>query len=222
MTILDILERRKSVRAYLDKPVSKAVLKELLTGAGLSPSGGNLQPWHVHVVIGESLDLLKQQVQQKLAKNSMGDGMEFQVYPENLHEPYRSRRYECGEALYKTIGIERDNKIGRLMQVAKNFEFFGAPVGIFFTIDRKMGQPQWAHVGMFMQTLMLLAEERGLATCPQEAWTMMHQTVGNFIELPEDHILYAGMALGYEDKSQPINSLKTDRAALDEFVVFHE
>ncbi|UTW55614.1 nitroreductase [Kordiimonas sp. SCSIO 12610] len=222
MSVGKLLETRKSVRAYLDKPVSSDLLVNILEQAKQSPSGGNVQPWHVHVVSGEVLYKLKLIVQKKLSENPMGDGMEYHIYPESLKEPYRTRRYECGEALYKTIGIEHDNKFGRLMHVARNFEFFGAPVGMFFTIDRAMGRPQWVHLGMFMQTFMLLAEENGLATCPQEAWTMMHKTVADFLNLPDEQMLYAGMALGYEDTKHPINSLRTDRAKLEEFTVFHE
>ncbi len=222
MIVSDCIQNRKSVRAYLDKPVPKGVLRELLEKAKQSPSGGNVQPWFVHVLTGEKLQALKITVQSKLQESPMGDGMEYNIYPENLKEPYRTRRYECGEALYKTIGIERDNKFGRLMQVARNFEFFGAPVGLFFTIDRNMGRPQWAHMGMFMQTFMLLAHEEGLATCPQEAWTMMHKTVDELLGLPKEQMLYAGMALGYEDTSHPINSFRTTRSSIDEFAIFHE
>jgi nitroreductase len=210
------------VRAYQNKPVSKELLIEILECVKQSPSGGNVQPWSVHIVMADALSELKKMVQAKLAENPMGDGMEYSIYPEGLKEPYRSRRYDCGEALYQSIGIERDNKFGRLFQVAKNFEFFGAPVGLFFTIDRAMGPPQWAHLGMFMQTFMLLAEEKGLATCPQEAWTMMHKTIAEFLHLPDEQMVYAGMALGYEDTNHPINQFRTSRINLDEFAIFHE
>jgi nitroreductase len=222
MIVSDCIQNRKSVRAYLEKPLPEGVLRELLEKAKQSPSGGNIQPWFVHVLTGEKLQAFKTTVQSKLQESPVGDGMEYNIYPESLKEPYRTRRYECGETLYKTIGIGRDNKFGRLIQVAQNFEFFGAPAGLFFTIDRNMGRPQWAHMGMFMQTLMLLAHEEGLATCPQEAWTMMHKTVGNFLGLPKEQMLYAGMALGYEDTSHPINSFRTTRSSIDEFAIFHE
>jgi nitroreductase len=221
-TVINAVKNRKSVRAYLDKLVSRELLVQLLENAKHSPSGGNVQPWSVHIVMDNALSELKKTVQEKLAENPMGDGMEYNIYPEALVEPYRSRRYECGEALYQSIGIERKNKFGRLFQAAKNFEFFGAPVGLFFTIDRRMGPPQWAHLGMFMQTFMLLAEEKGLATCPQEAWTMMHKTINEFLNLPDEQMVYAGMAVGYEDTEHPINNFRTTRAPLDEFANFYE
>jgi nitroreductase len=101
--------------------------------------------------------------------------------------------------------------------VAKNYVFFGAPVGLFFCLDRKLGPPQWADMGMFMQSVMLLAVERGLDTCPQEAWAQWARTVAEFVGLPDDHMVFAGMALGFADETAPINTLRTRREPIDEF-----
>ena len=147
----------------------------------------------------------------------MGEGSEYHVYPPNLHEPYRSRRFKCGEDLYASIGIARENKPARLMQFARNYEFFGAPVGLFFSIDRRMGADQWADVGMFMQNIMLLARAHGLHTCPQEAWAVWPKTVAEFLGMPAEHMLFCGMALGHGDESAPVNSWRTERASLAEF-----
>ena len=121
---------------------------------------------------------LKERVRASLAANPAGEGTEFPVYPPALGEPWRGRRFASGEQLYAALGIPREDRPARLRQFARNFELFGAPVGLFFSIPRHFGPPQWAHLGMFMQNVMLLAEERGLATCAQEAWALVHKTVG--------------------------------------------
>jgi nitroreductase len=119
--------------------------------------------------------------------------------------------------MYSALGIPREDKASRMAAIARNFEFFGAPVGMFFCLDRRMGPPQWSDVGMYMQSVMLLAREHGLHTCAQEAWSVWHRTVGEFLRLPPELLLFAGMALGYRDESAPINRLRTDRAPLGEF-----
>jgi nitroreductase len=149
----------------------------------------------------------------------MGEPPEYDVYPPNLWEPFRTRRFQNGEDLYATLGIPREDKPARLRQLARNGDFFGAPVGLFFCLDRWLGPPQWADLGMYMQNVMLLATERGLDTCPQEYWARYPKTVGDFLNLPADHMLFSGMALGYGDPDAPINTL---RAARDPFEVWGE
>lgn len=217
MNVADAVASRMSCRAYRSTPVPEATVRAILEAARRSPSGGNLQPWHVHVLTGAPLAELLADVRRKLPQNPRGEGAEYHVYPAELWEPYRSRRYQCGEDLYATIGVPREDKLARLRQFARNYEFFGAPVGLFFFIDRGMGPPQWADVGMFMQSVMLLAREHGLDTCPQEAWSAWHRTVGDYLRVPAELMLFAGMALGYRDEAAPINRLRTDRAALAEF-----
>lgn len=219
MNVADAIASRMSCRAYRPTPVPEATVRAILEAARRSPSGGNLQPWHVHVLTGAPLAELLADVRRKLPQSPRGEGAEYHVYPSELWEPYRSRRYRCGEDLYATIGVPREHKLARLRQFARNYEFFGAPVGLFFLIDRGMGPPQWADVGMFMQSVMLLAREHGLDTCPQEAWSAWHRTVGEFLRVPAELMLFAGMALGYRDEEAPINRLRTDRAALEEFAV---
>lgn len=207
MNVTEAVDRRVSVRAYLDKPVPGALVREILEAARRAPSGGNLQPWRVHAVTGDPLERLKA----KAAANPGGEPPEYAVYPENLWDPFRTRRFECGEDLYATLGIPREDKPARLRQLFRNTQFFGAPVGLFFSLDRKLGPPQWSDVGMYMQTVMLLAVERGLATCAQEFWARYPKTVAEHIGLPDDHMLFSGMALGFADDSAPINSLRTRR-----------
>ncbi|GFE81031.1 NADH dehydrogenase [Steroidobacter agaridevorans] len=217
MNVTNAVASRISCRAFLDKPVEKQILVEILETAKRAPSGGNLQPWLVHVLAGQPLAEFLAAIRSKRSMLPVGEGTEYNIYPPELHDPYRARRFKCGEDLYATIGVPRDNKLARIRQFSRNYEFFGAPVGLFFCIDRRMGQDQWADLGMFMQTVMLLARERGLHTCAQEAWAIWHKTIAEFLRLPPDVMLFSGMALGYMDESAPINSLRTERAALDDF-----
>jgi nitroreductase len=221
MNVTSAVTSRISCRAFLDKPVPKQTLVEILESARRAPSGGNLQPWLVHVLTGTPLAEFLATVRSKLPMLPVGEGTEYNIYPPELQDPYRARRFKCGEDLYATIGIPRDNKPARLGQFARNYEFFGAPVGLFFCIDRRMGPDQWADLGMFMQTVMLLAREHGLHSCAQEAWAIWHKTIAEVLRLPPDVMLFSGMALGYMDEGAPINSLRTERAALDEFATLH-
>ena len=192
-------------------------VRALLDAAKQSASGGNLQPWHVYVLTGEPLREFVALMEKRWQSNPAGEGSEYDIYPKNLGEPYRTRRFECGEDLYTTLGIPREDKRARVMQVMRNFRFFDAPVGLFFAIDRQMGIDQWMDIGMFQQSIMLAAREQGLHTCPQEAWAIWHKTVAEFVGMPPELMLCCGMALGYMDESAPVNGLRTRRAGLDEF-----
>jgi len=210
MDVSEAVARRMSVRAFKPDPVSGAVVREILEAARQAPSGGNLQPWRVYALAGEALAAFKAEV----AADGMQDP-EYAVYPENLWDPMRTRRFECGEDLYASIGIPREDRPARFRQLARNAEFFGAPVGLFFCLDRKVGPPQWSDVGMFMQTVMLLAIERGLDTCAQEYWARYPKTIARFVNLPDDHMIFSGMALGYRDEAHPINGWRTRRDPFD-------
>lgn len=217
MNVSEAVESRTSCRAFLPTPVPGSTVRAILDAARRTPSGGNLQPWHVFALAGEPLADLLATIRGKLPTHPRGDGAEYDVYPAKLGEPYRTRRFRVGEDMYATIGISREDKLGRLLQFARNYEFFGAPVGLFFCIDRQMGPPQWSDLGMYMQTVMLLAREQGLHSCAQEAWCVWHRTVGEFLALPPELMLFAGMALGHRDPDAPINRLKSERAPLEEF-----
>jgi len=207
MNVSEAVAKRTSVRAFRPDPVPGSVVRDILERAARAPSGGNLQPWQVYAIAGPPLAEFKARV----AANPFGEAPEYDVYPPNLWDPFRTRRFKNGEDLYATIAIPREDKPARLRQLAKNGEFFGAPVGIFFCLDRKLGPPQWADLGMYMQNVMLLALEQGLDTCPQEYWARYPQTVGEFLRLPEHLMLFSGMALGYRDASHPINTLVAER-----------
>ena len=208
---------RRSIRQFLDKPVAKEDVIDILEQAKRAPSGGNLQPWKVYVLAGEFRDRLVNTVAEKSAINPVGDGTEYDIYPPQLTDPYRTRRRDVGSDLYQLIGIPREDKMAKFAQLAKNFEFFGAPVGLIFTIDRQMGLGQWADLGMFMQNVMLMAKSKGLDTCAQEAWAVWHKTIAEIAEIPDEEMVFAGMCLGYADSDAVINELVSKRANLDEF-----
>lgn len=222
MKVSEAVAERFSARAFLDTEVSDEQIRRILDRARQAPSGGNLQPWHVYVVSGQPLEELKALIRSKQVDFPRGEPPEYNVYPPELHEPYRSRRYQCNEDLYAAIGIPREDRPARLRQFARNLQGFGAPMVLFFSIDRLMGNNQWAHLGMFMQTVMLLAVEEGLHTCPQEAWSAFHDTVSGLLGLPDDQLFYCGMAIGRADMDHPINQWRTERAPLEEIACFLE
>lgn len=220
--VADLLRSRISTRAFLPEAVAASTIREILDIARFAPSGGNLQPWKIHVVLGPARDRLVALVKKAVAENPFADEAELKIYPEALWEPHRSRRFEIGESMYSLLGIPREDKMARLQWMLNNFEFFGAPVGLFFTLDRRFDRGQWAHLGMLMQSIALVAEEKGLASCMQEAWATRARTVSEFLGVPETEQLYCGMAIGRADPSAPVNRLRSTRAPLDEFVAFHE
>ncbi|MEP6966652.1 MAG: nitroreductase [Pseudomonadota bacterium] len=206
MDVSEAAARRMSVRAFRPDLVPGSVVREILEAARGAPSGGNLQPWRVYALAGAPLAEFKALI----ARTPM-EAPEYDVYPPNLWEPFRTRRYQCGEDLYGAIGIGREDRPARFAQLARNLDFFGAPVGLFFCLDRKLGPPQWADVGMYMQTVMLLAVERGLDTCAQEFWARYPKTVAAFVDLPDDHMVFSGMGMGYRDEAAAINAWRTRR-----------
>lgn len=212
ISVTEALLGRHSVRAFLDRPVAAELVHDIIDVARRAPSSSNMQPWRLAAMAGEDLARLKAAVRQSMTANPMGEGSEYKIYAANLKQPYNGHRVKCAEDMYGTIGIPRDNKLGRLMQFARNFDFFGAPVGMILSIDRAMEPGQWADLGIFLQSLLLLAHERGLATCPQAAWAAMHRTVRAHLGLPDELMVYCGISLGYADPAHAINGLVTDRA----------
>jgi nitroreductase len=216
MKVSDAVLARRSIRAFTSEPINNKVIKDLLALAARSPSGGNLQPWKIYVV----------------NKKSMKKFIEFQdnwdqpetpgyaIYPSGLTEPYRTSRYQLGEAMYELLGIPREDKDARLQQVMRNFEFFGAPAALFCFVDKQMGPPQWSDLGMFLQTFMLLAQEAGIDTCAQEAWAMKNDSVSEFVGSGENDILFCGLALGYKDEDAVINQMSSERRPIKQWAKF--
>jgi nitroreductase len=206
MDVFEAVAKRYSARAF--KPVlpPPGLVKRLLLEASRAPSGGNLQSWRVYALAGEPMARFK-----ALVASSPMERPEYEVYPPNLWDPFRTRRFQCGEDLYASIEVPREDRAGRMRALMRNTQWFDAPVGIMICVDRKLGPPQWSDLGMYMQTFMLLAAEAGLDTCAQEFWASYPLTVAKFFELPEDHMVFSGIAVGYADETAPINGWRTRR-----------
>jgi len=214
MQVSEAVERRNSVRAFKPDPVPRALVAHILEHAARAPSGGNLQPWRIYALTGEPLAALKADV----TANPRGESLDLPIYPPNLWEPFRTRRFENGEQLYAALGVGREDKAGRLQWFARNGAFFGAPIGVFFCLDRGLGPPQWADLGMYMQNVMLLALENGLDTCAQRFWARWPNTVARHLGLPGDHMVVSGMALGYAADDHAINNWRSARDAADRWL----
>ena len=213
MDVSQALRERRSVRAFTSQVPSAELVQRLMQDAALSASGGNMQPWRVAAITGAALSAWLADV----ARTPGEENPAHLSYPANLWEPYRTRRFANGEDLYKSIGIPREDKEGRLKQLAKNAQFFGAPVGIIMFTEERMGPVQWMDLGIYLQAFMLRATEEGLATCAQGFWRRYDQVIKRHIEVPEGYLVTYGIALGYEDKSAPINTMRATRADFAEW-----
>jgi nitroreductase len=222
MKVSEAIASRRSVRGFLDTPVDPAVIRRVVEAAARAPSGGNLQPWHIDVVSGAKLDELKAIMRARLAEAPGGEPTEYDIYPKVLPSPYKDYRFAVGEELYRALGIPREDKMQRMMWFARNFQFFGAPVALFCSVAKTMGPPQWSDLGMYLQSLMLLLREEGLDSCPQECWAIYPETIRNFIGIPEDRMLFTGMAIGFADPADKANAARATRAPLDEWASFHD
>lgn len=221
MDVHEAVVSRYSCRAFLSKPVPEIVVRNIIERAARAPSAGNMQPWRVYALAGECVENLKALLAPRMADElPKGEGTDYTIYPEPLGEPYRTRRSTVGELLYKSIDVARENKAARYRQYARNYEFFGAPVALFFAREKAHGAAQWADIGGYLQTVALLARGYDLHTCPQQAWVSFHRTVRSFLNLPDNLMVYSGMALGYEDKDALINQWRSPREPLENFAVF--
>ncbi|HVY42349.1 MAG: nitroreductase [Bacteroidota bacterium] len=217
MTIEDAIRGRKSTRAFLKKPVPRELIARILETAGRSPSGSNIQPWKVWVLDGEAKEQLVRDLLERY--DTSGEGKrEYNYYPVNWREPYLARRRACGWGLYSTMGITREDKKGMHAQRRQNYEFFGAPVGLMFSIDRDMEIGSWLDCGMFLQSIMVAARQFGLETCPQAAFCSFHEVIQKRIGIPQSEMLVCGMALGYPDTSAKVNTFTTEREPLETYV----
>ncbi|NBW75012.1 MAG: nitroreductase [Sphingomonadaceae bacterium] len=218
MIVSEAVATRRTVRAFLDQPVDQAILRRVLERAQNAPSGGNTQPWNATVITGEPLARLLADVAAILPEGTARHKPEYAIYPPELDGAYAERRKGVGEAMYAALDIPRDNKMGRLAWFARNFQAFGAPVLMLIHTPRYMGRPQWSDIGMWLQTVCLLLREEGLDSCPQEAWAIYQEQIRAVVNIPEDHIFFCGMGVGWRDPDAPVNNFPVPRAPLDEVI----
>lgn len=220
-TVSEAITSRKSIREFKDTSVPFELIKEIMELAGQSPSGGNIQPWRVDVLSGDALRQFSQTVIAAIQNSTSAPQPEFDTYPHPMNQPYHQRRADCGELMYEALGIERADKTRRMMRTMKNYDFFGAPVGLIISMERSMGQPQCLDIGIYMQSIMLLAKERGLDTCPQVSWTVFPQAIREALGLSDDYKIMAGICLGYKADNEAVNEISQPRATLDDYARFH-
>ena len=218
LSAIDAVTGRHSMRRFLSDPIPEETIRAILAAAARAPSGTNSQPWKVHVVTGAARDRVSSAALEAAKAGERSE--EYAYMPSPFPEPYKTRRREVGFALYELYGIARDDMAGRMAAMLRNFEFFGAPVGLFFSMDRAMEYGSWLDCGMFMQNVMIVARAHGLETCPQQAWCEFGRTVHQALDLPEDQVLISGMAMGVADPDAPENTLVSKREAVDGFATF--
>ena len=216
------ISSRRSVRAFLPEAVPRATLEAILATAARAPSGTNTQPWQVYVLTGEPLRSLSRQIvaayDDPVERATHSE--EYAYYPTEWRSPFVERRRKVGWDLYSLLGIEKTDKARMHAQHRRNYEFFGAPVGLMFTIDRVMRQGSWLDFGMFLQSVMIAARGYGLDTCPQAAFTQFHRIITAAIGAPANEQLVCGMSLGRADPAAVENTLVTEREPVSSFAHF--
>jgi nitroreductase len=219
-TVSEALKGRASIRHFLPTPVGEDVVRQILDVARWAPSGSNIQPWKLVAVAGKDRQAVIDATNPDERITMPNEEGAFPVFPNPLPEPYQQRRFDLGEQIYALLDIPREDVTGRMAAIAWNFRFFGAPVALFFIIDRRLMHGQWAHMGIFMQSVALASYERGISTCMQEIWGAVRETLHRHFALGEHEIVTCGMALGYADLEAPVNKLRTSRLSVDEFTTF--
>lgn len=211
---------RRSVRAFLPRPVEPSLIREILALGSRAPSGTNMQPWKAYVVSGEPMAQIGKAILDSGIRAERIEWEEYRYYPDKFFEPYLTRRRTVGFSLYQSLGIERREIDKMRAQHDRNFVFFDAPLGIIFTIDRRLNKGSWLDHGMMLQTVMIAARARGLHTCPQAAFAPYHKLIRPILDIPDEEIVVCGLAVGYEDVSKPENNFRTERAPLEDWVKF--
>ena len=218
MDTSEAVSSRRSIRAFTKQPVDRETLARILEKAQRSPSGGNTQPWHGIVLSGEPMQRLFDRIAQEFPKGRAAHAPEYHVYPPELEGAYELRRRGVGEDMYGALEIPRDDKAKRLEWFARNFQAFGAPVLMLVHTPKYMGPPQWSDIGMWLQTIMLLLREEGLDSCPQEAWAVYSPQIREIVDIPQDHVFFCGLAIGYREPEAAVNNFPVKRAPLSEAI----
>lgn len=218
MDVSEAVASRRSIRAFLDRPVDHAVLRRVLEKAQAAPSGGNTQPWNAVMVTGDVLDKLVGHVADTIPQGLAAYSAEYPIYPAELEGRYATSRFGVGEAMYAALEIPREDKDSRQDVFRNNFRAFGAPVLMLVHTPRYMGLPQWSDIGMWLQTVLLLLREEGLDSCAQEAWAIYQKQIREVVAIPDDHIFFCGVAIGWGDRAAPVNTFPVPRVNIDEAV----
>jgi nitroreductase len=218
----EAIASRRSVRAFLPDPVDDATIRDILEVSSRAPSGTNMQPWKVYVTRGETMKAISDAILNSGIRAEKIEWDEYKYYPDQFFEPYLTRRRTVGFGLYNALGIGRREVERMRAQHDRNFVFFDAPVGMLFTIDRRLNQGSWVDLGMFLQNIMVAARGRGLHTCPQAAFAPYHKQIRPILGLADEEVLVCGMSIGYEDASKPENQFRTERAPLEDWVTFKD
>jgi len=221
LSVDEAITSRRSVRAFRSDPVPRETVEHILEIASRAPSGTNIQPWRVHVLTGDALTSLSDAVLDAFWNEPHEHENDRQHYLDEMREPYLARRRKVGWDLYGLLGIEKGERDKTREFHSRNYQFFGAPVGLMFSIDRDMGWMSWLDYGMFIQNICLAARGQDLHTCAQAAWGQYHDVVEKHLNLPAEQLVHCGMSLGYEDSTAEVNKLETVRAPLEQFVTFH-
>jgi len=218
--VAQALVSRRSVRGFLPTPVPRDVIEGILALAARAPSGTNVQPWKVYVCTGAVRDALSRELVDAHFAATGEHTEEYAYYPKVWREPYLGRRRKVGWDLYGLLGIPKGDRAATAQQHARNYRFFGAPVGLFFALDRDLELGSWLDTGMFIEAVMIAARAYGLHTCPQAAFTPFHRIVRRHLAIPDTQIMVCGMALGQLDPDEPANALTTEREAVASFTRF--
>ena len=220
MDIFDVIHQHRSIRAYKPDPVPPALLREVIGLGRHAPSGSNIQPWRVHVMTGSTLRRVGDAIQRAFLANEPGHRRDYDYYTDPVYEPYLARRRQCGWGLYGTLGIGRGDHAKSRAYRATNYNFFGAPAGLVFTIERGLEKGSWLDYGMFLQTIMLAARARGLHTCAEASIASYPDIVRRELGIGAEWVVICGMAMGYAEPEAVVNTFQPPRIELDEYAVF--
>ena len=212
--VAHVLHSRRAVRAFKAQPLSRELVEEILQDAATAPSGANIQPWRVYVVSGKAKDELADAL---VAASRAGAALAPAHFPEPLPEVFRARLQDFGSRYYASLGIERHDTPARTRQSERNFSFFGAPVGLIFSIDRRLKPHSWIDLGLFAQNVMIAAKARGIDTCPQVSFAPFHEVLASHLDMPPDEVTAFGMSMGFGDADAKVNQTRMPRERVHDF-----
>lgn len=218
MELVEAIKTRKSIRAFLPRPVARSVLADILELAARSPSWRNTQPWEVAVIGGDIMD----EVQAALIEAATSGVSPAADIPQvSFAEPYISRSRDLGYKLYQVLGISRENMEKRREWALQGLRFFDAPNGLVFYLDEELGPWSLFDLGLFSQSVMLAALAFDLGTCSMGDVGHYPQVLRRILGIPDKKKIAFAMAIGYPDWQHPANKLLSPREAMASFSQWH-